>query len=73
MCMGPTGNLNGLTRFMCIQTGAKIVQQNFTPLPMADSMIERVKDMGMRDKANHGVTFMYRIKILSTGMKTRKK
>ena len=29
ICLGPTGNLNGSTRFMCIKTRMKLVRQKF--------------------------------------------
>ena len=42
ICLGPTGNFQGSIKFMCVETGLKIVIRNYTKLPMPDSVIKKV-------------------------------
>ena len=43
ICMGPSGNIQRSTKFMCMNTGKKIVTRNYTRLPMSDSIIKQVE------------------------------
>ena len=40
ICIGLSGNLQGLIKFMCIETAKKIVRRNYTRPPMHDSVIK---------------------------------
>ena len=43
ICMGPSGNIQRSTKFMCMNTGKKILTRNYTRLPMSDSIIKQVE------------------------------
>ena len=58
--LGPTGNFQGSVKFMCVETGLKIVQRNYTKLPMPNSLIKKVNLLAKRDKAAAGVLFRNR-------------
>jgi len=45
--LGPTGNLQGTYKFLSLATGKKVKQRAFTPYPMPDSVIKKVKAFGM--------------------------
>ena len=62
ICMGQIGNLQGLIKFMCVQTGEKNVRRSYTRLPMPDSVIKKVEKLADRDKAKNGVSFKHRKK-----------
>ena len=61
ICMGPTRNLNGSTRFMCLTTGRKIIRRNFTALPMPDSVIKRIEEIAREEQISDGLVFQNRI------------
>lgn len=42
MVLSPTGNLQDLYKFFCLQTGKKLKQRAFTPYPIPDSIIKQV-------------------------------
>jgi hypothetical protein len=44
--LGPTGNLQGSYKFLSLATGKKVKQCTFTPYPMPDSVIKKVKAYG---------------------------
>ncbi len=50
IAMGPTGNLQGMVKFFCLNTGRILKQQLFTTLPMPDRVIKRVNAIGLRKK-----------------------
>ena len=39
ICMVPTGNIQVSIKFMCVETGIKIVRRSNTKLPMPESII----------------------------------
>ena len=41
--LGPTGNLQGTYKFLSLVTGKKVKRRAFTPYPMPDSVIRKVK------------------------------
>ena len=41
--VGPTRNLQGSIKFMCIETGNKMARRKYKRLPMPDSAIEKVE------------------------------
>ncbi len=47
---GPTGNFQGSVKFYCLRTGCILKRWSFTLLPMPDSMIKRVNQIGLREK-----------------------
>ena len=55
MCMGPTGNIQGLIKCMCIETGKKIVRRSCTRLPMPDSIIRKVEMLAERASTENGI------------------
>ena len=55
--LGPTGNLQGSVKFYCINTGRVFKRRSFTPMPMPDSVIQRVNKIGEREK--QGRTFWF--------------
>ena len=44
--LGPTGNLQGTYKFLSLATGKKVKQHAFTPYPMPDLVIKKVKAYG---------------------------
>ena len=48
--LGYTGNSQGSIKFYCINTGWVLKRRLFTPMPMPDSMIQRVNKIGEREK-----------------------
>ena len=56
ICMGPTGNVQGSIKFMCVETGRKIVRNDTKP-PMPDSIIKKVEKLAEKDKAEKGITY----------------
>ena len=55
--MGPTGNLQGLVKFFCLNTGRILKRRSFTALPMPDRVIKRVNAIGVRKR--QGWTFRF--------------
>jgi hypothetical protein len=41
--LGPTGNLQGTYKFLSLVTGKKVKRHAFTPYPMPDLVIRKVK------------------------------
>ena len=62
ICLGPTGNFQGLTEFKCEETRLKIVHRNYTKLPMIDLVKEKVNLLAKRDMAEMGVILRNRYK-----------
>ncbi len=46
--LGPTGNMQGTYKFMCLDNGKVIKRRQFKELPMPGSVIRRVEEMGKR-------------------------
>ncbi|KAL7460774.1 hypothetical protein ACHAXS_001215, partial [Conticribra weissflogii] len=62
--LGPTGNMQGTYKFMCLSTGRIIKRRQFKELPMPTSIISRVEQLGAEGAAEglvfsdrHGVPF----------------
>jgi hypothetical protein len=49
IALGPTSNLQGSVKFYCINTGRVLKRCSFTPMPMPDRVIKRVKTIGERE------------------------
>ena len=45
ICMGPSGDIQASIKFMCINTGKKIVRRNYTRLPMSESVMRKVEEV----------------------------
>ncbi len=58
--MGPTGNLQGSYKFLSLSTGKKVTQRKFTEMPITDSVIKKVEEMGVKDGAFNGISFKNR-------------
>ena len=58
ICMGPTGNKQGGYRFMSIRSGKKITRYSYDRVPMPDTVIARVNELG-KDQPKH-LTFLDR-------------
>ena len=56
--MGPTGNLQGLVKFFCLNTGRILKQRSFTALPMPDRVIKRVNAIGVRKRQGWTLRFL---------------
>ncbi len=56
ICLGPTRNMQGTYKFMCLTTGKVIKRRQFKEMPMPRSMIEKIEDMD-KDGTNEGLTF----------------
>jgi hypothetical protein len=48
IALGPTGNLQGSVKFYCLNTGRILKRRNFTPMPLPDSVIAKVNDIGKK-------------------------
>ena len=62
VCMEPSGNIQGCRKFMCFNTGKKIVQRNYTRLPVPDSIIRRVDELAEKERVENGLHFRNRQK-----------
>ena len=60
IALGPTGNLQGSVKFYCINTGQVLKRRSFTPMPMPDSVIQRVNKIGEREMQGHTFRFLNR-------------
>ena len=60
IALGPTGNLQGSVKFYCINTGRVLKRRSFTPMPMPDSVIQRVNRIGEREKQGRTFRFLNR-------------
>ncbi len=47
---GPAGNLQGSVKFYCLKMGCILKRWSLTPLPMLDSMIKQVNQIGLCEK-----------------------
>ena len=57
ICMGLTGNIQWPIKFMCVETGRKIVWWSYTKLPMPDVIIKKVEGLAKKDRAQDGIIF----------------
>ena len=57
ICMGPTGNIQGSIKFMCLESGKKIVRRSYSRLPMTESATKKVEKLAEREKAESGINF----------------
>ncbi|KAL7472774.1 hypothetical protein ACHAXS_013136 [Conticribra weissflogii] len=62
--LGPTGNMQGTYKFMCLRTGRVIKRRQFKELPMPSSMISRIEQLGAQGNTKelvfsdrHGIPF----------------
>ena len=46
ICLGPSGNMQGGFKFMTLKTMKKIVRRSWDPIPMPDTVIARVNELG---------------------------
>jgi len=46
ICLGPTGNLQGGYKFMALDTGKRITRRSWDAIPMPDTVIARVNELG---------------------------
>ncbi len=53
ICLGPTGNMQGTYKFLCLDSGKVINRRQFKELPMPASVIRKVEDMGKRGTAGN--------------------
>ena len=60
IAVGPTGNLQGLVKFFCLNTGRILKQRSFTALPMPDRVLKRVNDIGLREQQGRTFRFLNR-------------
>ena len=60
ICIGPSGNIQGLYDFLNLCTTKKIVRQSWTPLPMPQEVIDRVNALGKKDGVPSQPTFFDR-------------
>ena len=58
--MGPTGNLQGSIKLMCLKKGNKIVRRKYTRLPVPDSAIRDVEALVVQDRTRMGISFRNR-------------
>jgi hypothetical protein len=57
IALGPTGNLQGSVKFYCLNTGRVLKRRLFTQMPMPDSIIKRVNQIG--EKEGQGQAFKF--------------
>ena len=60
IALGPTGNLQGSVKFYCINTGRVLKRRSFTPMPMPESVIQRVNRIGERERQGRTFWFLNR-------------
>jgi hypothetical protein len=57
IAMGPMGNLQGMAKFFCLNTGRILKRKLFTALPMPDRVIKHVNAIGLRKKQDQVFRF----------------
>jgi hypothetical protein len=57
ICMGPTGDLQGIYKFLSLATGRKVTRRKFTEMPVTEAAIKQVKEMAVKDGAVKGINF----------------
>ena len=57
ICLGPTGNLQGSSRFLSLATAKKVTWRKFMEMPTTKSVIEQVKKMAVKDGMTKGLSF----------------
>ncbi len=45
---------------MSLTTGKKIARRKFTEMPMSEAVMKQIKERGMKDRAQNGLTFKNR-------------
>lgn len=61
ICLGPTGNLQGSYKFLCLSTGKKLTRRNFTVIPgVPQTIISAVTRIAVRENRPTGLTFRNR-------------
>ena len=51
MCMGPSGNIQGFIKFMCVNTWKKIVRRNYTRLSLCLTQLQERSKNKKRKKS----------------------
>ena len=57
MCLGPTGDLQGTHYFYNLDTGKQIRHSKWTEIPMPKAMVEKLIQIGEKQKAVPGLKF----------------
>ena len=57
ICLGPTGNLQGVYNFFSLRSGKIITCGNFTEVPTPTIVMKRVAAMALAKKQNKGLIF----------------
>ncbi len=60
ICLKPTGNMQGSYKFLSLSTGNKVTQREFTEMPMTDSVIKMVDNLGKKEQCKNGLSFKNR-------------
>jgi hypothetical protein len=60
IALGPTGNLQGSVKFYCINTGRVLKRRSFMPMPMPDSVIQRINRIGECERQGRTFWFLNR-------------
>lgn len=61
ICLGPTGNIQGSYKFLCLSTGRKLIRRNFTVIPgVPQTIIDAVTKMATKENRSTGLTFRNR-------------
>jgi hypothetical protein len=57
ICMGLTGNLQGIYKSLSLATGTKVTQRKFTKMSVTEAVIKQVEEMAVKDGAVKGISF----------------
>ncbi|KAL7462980.1 hypothetical protein ACHAXS_003351 [Conticribra weissflogii] len=60
--LGPTGNMQGSYKFLCLETGRVIRRRQFKELPMPGSVIKKVEELG-KDGGSRDLVFSDRNRV----------
>ena len=58
ICLGPTGNFQGTSQFICLKTGERITRQKFNGFPEPDSVVKRVEELAKTESNAGDLTFI---------------
>ena len=62
ICLGPTGNIQGSYKFLCLSTGRKLTRRNFTVIPgVPQTIIDAVDRIAAKENRTTGLSFRNRI------------
>ena len=63
ICLGPSGNTQGLFKFMSLQSTKKITRSRWDSIPIPDTVISRVNDLA-KGEPEHFICIDHKVRII---------